>query len=170
GSQVALGLHATALTGLAAAVAGTRSGRARPANAAAARMTHTVVTAPRGRTVPAPATPTRGAEMPPKPKRTMPSTDEAVPAICGQSASASVVAGGELIATPLASANRETITTGSGAPVSPVINKPSAPAPVTAIPTARVPGTLHRSAARPARKPAIMNPAELSPNAADRKS
>ncbi len=53
--------------------------------------------------------------LPPKPKRTIPSRDEAVPAICGQSASARVVAGGELTATPLATANREAMTTGSGA-------------------------------------------------------
>ena len=113
----------------------------------------------------APAMPTSGAATPPNPNRTMPSSDEAVPAICGYSTSASVVAGGDEIATPLARRKSDTITTHSGIAVSPETSSPAAPSPATRMPTARVPPMLHRSAARPARYPKVMKPAELSPNA-----
>ena len=86
-----------------------------------------MVTTPRGRMLRAPATPTRGAAMPPNPKRTMPSRDDAVPAICGYSTSASVVAGGEEIATPAASRNSDTITTHSGMATIPDASRPRAP-------------------------------------------
>lgn len=124
------------------------------------------VTTPSGRMLVAPATPTSGAATPPKPNRTIPSRDDAVPAIRGYSARASVVAGVEEIATPLARANSETMTTHSGSAVSPDASRPAAPIPATRMPMVRVPGMLHRSDERPERNPKIMKPAELSANAA----
>src|SRR5581483_8499511 len=54
-----------------------------PVKAATARATEMLVTMPSGSTVAAPATPTRGAVTPPKAKRAMPSSEDAVPAIRG---------------------------------------------------------------------------------------
>jgi hypothetical protein len=115
-----------------------------------------------------PATPTSGAATPPKPYRTVPSTDDAVPAICGYSASARVVAGGEEIDTPPASRNSDTMTTHNGIGVRPAVSSPAAPTPATTTPTARVPATLHRSALRPLSHPNSAKPAEFSPRADDR--
>ena len=128
--------------------------------------TATVVTTPRGRMLSAPATPTSGAATPPNPNRTMPSSDEAVPAICGYSTSASVVAGGDGdrdAAGEEEQRHDHDPQRHRGEARREQAERRRARRP--AMPTARVPAMLHRSAARPARYPKVMKPAELSPNA-----
>ena len=93
----------------------------------AASAIEVMVTSPSGRMVAAPAMPTSGAAMAPNAKRAIPSSDEAVPAICGYSASASVVVGGVVTATPLTMMKSETMTTTTGPAVSTGKQQPARP-------------------------------------------
>ena len=108
---------------------------------------------------------TSGALTAPNENRATPSSDDAVPATCGYSASASDVVDGVVAATPLTRRNNEPQSTISGRCHSVVTMSADAPAPHIVSPTARVPVSDQRSARRPARKPNTMNPNEFSPKA-----